>query len=282
MIEDHESAVPHDESSNAGTTQIRLKSWEEFAEFASQFDEPRRSPWDEVWFRGQADAQWRLHTTLERRSRRVTKASAYLGLISEIKPAIEVFTGSEFKMPTGQEIERRCREYDLFQWFLLEAITYMAHLRHGGFPSPLLDWTSSPFVAAYFAFSKAKDAHEVAVFAYRERPDNIKFEGGNRPNIFSFGPLLKTHKRHFRQQSRYTACLEFQNNNEWHFVPHESVYGQKNERRQDLLWKMILPATERRKVLRHFDKFNLNEFSLFDSEEGLLEMLATRVFDLRQ
>jgi hypothetical protein len=60
------------------------------------------------------------------------------------------------------------------------------------------------------------------------------------------------------------------------------VYGQKNERQQDLLWKMILPAAERQKALRYFDKFNLNEFTLFDSEEGLLEMLATRVFDLRQ
>jgi hypothetical protein len=45
---------------------------------------------------------------------------------------------------------------------------------------------------------------------------------------------------------------------------------------------MILFAAERQRALRYFDKFNLNEFTLFDSEEGLLEMLATRVFDLRQ
>ena len=282
MTQDLAPTQPNDSAPNTGTTEVRLNSWEEFIGHVSSFDDPQRSLWDEVWFRGQADARWPLYTTLERRSQKIRRVYAYLRLIAEIKPAIEVFTGGEFKMPTAKEIDERCRQYDLFQWFLLEAITYMAHLRHGGFQSPLLDWTSSPFVAAYFAFSRARGASEVAIYAYRERPNSIKIEGSNVPNIFSFGPLLKTHKRHFGQQSRYTACLEFQNDEEWSFVPHEKVYGQKNERQQDLLWKMILPAAERQKALRYFDKFNLNEFTLFDSEEGLLEMLATRVFDLRQ
>ena len=50
---------------------------------------------------------------------------------------------------------------------------------------------------------------------------------------------------------------------------------------QDLLWKITIPANERVEVLRFFDKVNLNEFTLFDTEEGLLEMLAMRVLDLR-
>ena len=44
---------------------------------------------------------------------------------------------------------------------------------------------------------------------------------------------------------------------------------------------MTIPAKERLKVLRFCDKVNLNEFTLFDSEAGLLEMQAMRVFDLR-
>jgi hypothetical protein len=35
-------------------------------------------------------------------------------------------------------------------------------------------------------------------------------------------------------------------------------------------------------ALRHLDKFNLNDFTLFDSEESLLEMLAMRVIDMRE
>jgi hypothetical protein len=56
----------------------------------------------------------------------------------------------------------------------------------------------------------------------------------------------------------------------------------KDNRQQDLLWKRTIPAKERLKALRYFDKLNLNEFTLFDSEEGLLEMLAMRTIDMRE
>src|SRR5580704_9738839 len=42
-------------------------------------------------------------------------------------------------MPNRPELEQNCRQYDLFEHKLRECATYLAHLRHGGFPSPLLD-----------------------------------------------------------------------------------------------------------------------------------------------
>ena len=263
------------------TTVRQLSTWEDFEQLVTQFEDPERKTWDEIWFRGQADAQWPLHTTLERRSRKIRAVAAYLNVIAEIKPAIETFTGSEFHMPSRMDVEATCREYDRFEWVLRESIIYMAHLRHGGFPSPLLDWTRSPYVAAYFAFSRARHDGDVAIHAYRERPANMKIGSSDASQIISFGPLIRTHRRHFRQQSRYTVRARF-HQGQWFFVPHDGVFGIRDHLQQDMLWKITIPTSERRKVLEYFDKFNLNEFTLFDSEEGLLEMLAARVMDLRE
>jgi hypothetical protein len=109
----------------------------------------------------------------------------------------------------------------------------------------------------------------------------MKIGSGDASQIISFGPLIRTHKRHFRQQSRYTVCARF-HQGQWVFVPHDGVFGIRDHLQQDMLWKITIPTSERRKALEYFDKFNLNEFTLFDSEEGLLQMLAARVMDLRE
>lgn len=271
------------EGPRSRTETVHVESWEKFQAYVDSFESgsPRKM-WDEVWFRGQGNADWKLHTTLERRTQTVWAVSSYLHLISETRPAIETFTGATFDVPR-REIEERCRAYDFFDFWLRDFTTYLAHLRHCGFPSPLLDWSKSPYVAAYFAFARATHDGDVAIFAYRERANDagFKISGGDEPQIVSFRRIVKTHRRHFRQQSRYTACVKWESDR-WFFESHDSVFGQKDNLQQGLLWKITLPAREHMKALSFLDKFNLNEFTLFDSEESLLEMLAMRVIDMRE
>jgi hypothetical protein len=49
-----------------------------------------------------------------------------------------------------------------------------------------------------------------------------------------------------------------------------------------VLWRFVIPSTERAKVLRRLDRLNLNAYSLFGSEESLMETLAFREIDERQ
>ena len=257
-----------------------FESWEEFQKFASRHE--ARKAYEEIWFRGQSDAEWPLSTSLERRSQTLVAAPfsvahQYLQLICRIQPAIETFTGNLFSAPDLTAIYE-AKEYRFFWQKLHECAPYLVHLRHGGFPSPLLDWTVSPYVAAYFAFRNARHDGNVAVYVYREWAAEDSTPPPDGPRIVAFDSSIRTHKRHFRQQARYTACVV--RDWTWSFAPHESVSEQKHDLHGHLLFKITIPATERLKVLRFCDSVNLNEFTLFDNEEGLLEMQALRSFDL--
>jgi len=139
-----------------------------------------------------------------------------------------------------------------------------------------MDWTRSPFVAAYFAFRKPTHKY-VCIYVYSDAPSNVRISGMDKPSIYRLGPYVQTHKRHFLQQSEYTACVAFQDG--WFFVPHTgrfSLPGNDEDIQQDILWKFNLPAAERPEVLRSLDEHNLNAYSLFGSDDSLMETMAVR------
>ena len=263
---------------------IDLETWEKFEE---ELNTRKISVGDKYLFRGHGNSSWSLDTTLERQGLRRIPFADYYGLISVIRPQIETFTGIAWgALPAYPEVLKWAQQYDKFSLMLdgidgrFPAYSYMAYLRHHGFPSPLLDWTRTPYVAAYFAFRNATKGR-VAVYVYLERPDGMKSWSSDETQIHLLGPYVHTHRRHFLQQSAYTACLAFQVGRGWNFAPHEEVFS-RNGQRQDVLWKFTIPATERTKVLRKLDSYNLNGFSLFESEEALMETMAFRHVDSKQ
>jgi hypothetical protein len=150
----------------------------------------------------------------------------------------------------------------------------MAYLRHHGFPSPLLDWTRSAFVAAFFAFHKAdeKSADYVSVFACTTEMPN-KLNGNDMPLVFRYGPYVRTDRRHFLQQSEYTLCVRFYD--QWKFEPYRTVFD-PGLHQQGGCRKFDIPIVERRKALIELNEYNLNAWSLFGSEESMMETLGTR------
>ncbi|MGY4501998.1 hypothetical protein ACVWYH_005955 [Bradyrhizobium sp. GM24.11] len=155
---------------------------------------------------------------------------------------------------------------------------YMAYLRHHGFPSPLLDWSGSPYVAAYFAFAEPA-GENVAIYVYRERgPGGFKLGGSDEPSIRQLGPYVSGPKRHFAQKSQYTVCTHW-NEGAPCFWSHDDVcqaYDPKAQFQQDIISKFVLPRSERDSVLKELDDYNLNAFTLFGSEESLMQSLSQR------
>jgi hypothetical protein len=278
----------------AESVEKNLNTWAEFVEEveALQAQTPLlraqhhgvRIP--DLLFRGQREAVWKLETTLERYQPASLSLAHYYTSIWAAKNQIEAHTQQRWDIEAPNTYREKMRDSDA--GFSLKAdfpgYDYMAYLRHHGFPSPLLDWTRSPYVAAFFAFREASDpGGRVAIFAYRETDGVGKFGAVGAPQIEVRGPYVRTHRRHFLQQCQYTVCMEFKAATpfaEWHYASHDAVFAGRGGggmmAGQDLLWKFTLPRSERAFVLAYLDEHNLNAYSLFGSDETLMEMMARR------
>jgi hypothetical protein len=163
---------------------------------------------------------------------------------------------------------------------------FMMYARHHGYPSPLLDWTRSPYIALYFAFYNSSPNRDVAVFAYVSSPQGVKWGGTmtderlmSPPAISELSPFATTHPRHFSQQSRYTVCTQIHKKSNREYCSHELAINNTLED-QDLLQKYILPSSLRHESLDRLDHMNINGFTLFNSEDGLMAALAFREIEV--
>lgn len=272
--------------------EINLNSWQDFEDQLKILADKRRDRRTNKYvnvspflYRGHADREWPLSTTLERYLKKYLKKNissfltfkSYYKIINAAKTQIETFTNQNWPIPIPEEYNEWAGRSDLASLLKFPAYEYMIYLRHHGFPSPLLDWTHSPYIAAYFAFNNIPDhVKQVSIFTLLEYAGEGKSFGGDKPCIQSLGPYVKSHKRHFLQQSEYTICTIFGENG-WEYSDHERVFSKDNQN-QDVLLKFNIPSTERLKVLKFLDNYNLNSYSLFGTEESLMDTMALRSF----
>jgi hypothetical protein len=171
---------------------VELDTWEAFERTLQDLRERHSSdgqPNLPLLFRGQSNSSWKLETTLERNKKFDMLFATYYRLIYTARPEIETFTGNRWSIPDYPEIEKLTRDYDQFSRSLSfgphPAYEYMIYLRHHGFPSPLLDWTRSPRVAAYFAFRNATENRSASIYILADR----QFKSGSNavPSVHRLG-----------------------------------------------------------------------------------------------
>ena len=225
-------------------------------------------------FRGQSRASYRLETTLERFGLVNFGFNDYVRYLSKVKPAIESMLDRRFAFKWDNP-EDKGHAFILSQLSLREGqYEFMVYLRHHGFPTPLLDWSRSLYVGLFFALSEQPRDENSALYMYIENVGHGKGGVVGAPEISTIGQYVTAHKRHWIQQSNYTACVARQDD-VWVYHPHEGTFGGSSDESDRLVKVEIVPGA-RVRMLRQLDSMNINAFSLFGTEEALMKTVAFR------
>jgi hypothetical protein len=250
-----------------GLATYRLTAWSAFADFldAQVFTDRGRAEHRFIW-RGQRRSDWILDSSLDRLLERLgytggaekrseQRSQEYL---EDFKYAARGRRG--FNPPTLNENE----------WWALG--------QHFGLATPLLDWSHSPFAAAYFAFEEhqAETPHRVVYGLDRDavqlRNQSIEDEQADegRPSVLELiDPLSDENPRLVNQGALFTRAPIGIPVDLW-----VQVFFAGSER--EVLLRIELPDSDRTQCLRALDRMNINHLSLFPDLTG-----ASRATNLR-
>jgi len=182
------------------------------------------------------------------------------------------FVGPDFlskELDLLEEFKRLSRPYinsDLMSntWDLL------SFAQHHGLPTRLLDWTTNPLVALYFAFKDKDDkiANRIVwmlVVSRSELADcNAKTPFNNTKTV-AFKPNHIT-QRLISQNGWFTV-------HKFLSTSHKFVKLNKNKNYEDRLFRFPIKNSAREEILIRLDTLGINEFTLFPSLDGLSKYL---------
>lgn len=224
----------------------RLSSWNEFKNrMAKRYLTYELDVRRKFLFRGHSRASYQLQPTIDRLKRfddDVTRAEFLNLLVNEFRCS-SFGLQSSIQLPTTHE-----------EWEYLG--------RHHGLPTSILDWTRSPYVAAYFAFEGAFPEEDVSIWALHV--ENARLDSlVNEVKLDTFGDAVRFNVRSAEQFGESMRVLSAEQ-------PVEVML-------RDGLSRLDLPASEKNAALVDLDEMLINRRTLFRDFDGAAVLAAIRL-----
>jgi hypothetical protein len=225
---------------------IKFKSWNDFAsrvlmKYAAESSMVRQ----QLIFRGQADSRWKLEASLDR-GRSFPTSFARQDCLRRL---IGQFRNQALSLRPRTHI-RETLDWELFG-------------RHHGLPTSVLDFTASPFVAAYFAFweSSPTDATHATVW----RLDRQVFE---EKDLDQVAILDEEEKIRFNPRAHEQRGL---------FLQIKDVSKGIEDALGSYLVRYDIPISQHKIALAALDSMSVNARNLFRDLDGAARTAALRV-----
>lgn len=247
-------------------------SWETFRSVV--FDTKNQEYGSEDYiFRGQKDSRHFLDTTFHRQNRYCIQR-----------------LHEDFKKVEGVICRYIGRNFDIENEKDYGELMFLA--QHYGFPTPLLDWSKSPFVAAYFAF---KDLPYVRNLSNNERENSVKIyclhtgrlemyqpDVGNSLKNHRFGVYVsefnQLHNTRAAPQQAISIFSNMQEIEAYFFQLEKKAHREWSEEYKPMIKIFEIKWSERDKVLSDLQKMGITSESMFPGIEGAFEALKHRIY----
>jgi hypothetical protein len=260
-----------------GYIQIKFSKWLYFVEYIYQ----EMLDYEKYIWRGHRCDDWNLESTLNRLMFRSN-------IQIEVQGDFERTHLEQFKYSTrGRRGPNPSQPDDENEWWALG--------QHHGLATPLLDWTTSPFVAAYFAFiglgqdqtphraiyalsrpavqnkaKKIKRQQEINLAEEKQKLEEkgpirglgrLRFEMPIRPEVDFIRPKSDENQRLVNQGGIFTRSPAGINLEKWVMdnFPNHNRY---------ILMKLFIPNIDRSSCLRMLNRMNINHLTLFPDLYG--------------
>jgi hypothetical protein len=239
----------------------REMSWGEYKKFVSELDRTNKV----IIFRGQSNNNQRLVTTYHRSGR--ADLFRYLG--GDIPNLVRFIN----LIPPYK--------YDLNKIGDLDAL--LGLVQHHEYPTPFLDWTESPYIAAYFAYRKAKNDQQtdkVRIFIFDTVPW-VSFWQAIAQNTILIAPkpVISIHNltsTNNNRAIRQKAVSVFSN-----IVDMEAFFDASKEtgKLPDSFFQRIdLPYSEKEAAMNDLLDMEISTATLFPGLDGVCRFLSEQYF----